>query len=129
MGDLLTRETDPNASTRIYLVPRDPTLLGGTSGGTNTLYAEYNFENGFTYHHANAYEDTDGSVVVECVVYDQKPDLDMRNVASRIELNTVCGKSRLMRYTMQAPRVAGETPGRGSPVLLPGSPAPCEMPV
>lgn len=126
---VIGRESDPDATTRIYLVPRDPSLLGGVQGGTNTLFAEYHFENGFTYHHVNAYEDADDNIVLDCVVYGQKPDLDMRNTTSRIELNTICGKGRLMRYKLPTPRSAGEVPGRGSPELLPGSPDSCEMPI
>jgi len=130
VDDLLHGDPDPAKTTQIYLIPRDPVLLGGQPGvRTSEVYAQYSFPNGFCYHHATAWEDVDGSVVLNSAVYRQKPDLDMRSVASRVAVNSVCGKGKLLQYRMPLPTRAGRQDGLREAVVLSGSPDSCEMPV
>eukprot|EP00928_Gymnodinium_smaydae_P005327 TRINITY_DN11818_c0_g1_i2.p1 TRINITY_DN11818_c0_g1~~TRINITY_DN11818_c0_g1_i2.p1 ORF type:complete len:537 (-),score=48.20 TRINITY_DN11818_c0_g1_i2:141-1517(-) len=130
VDELIDGESDENATTFIYVLPRDPSLLGGESGKVNKLFARYRFAKGFSYHHASAWEDAAGDIILDSVVYGQKPDLDVRSVSSRLSLNTTCGKGKLMRYRMPMPKFSGDfSDVKYVPTLLPGSPDSCEMPI
>jgi len=129
IDDMITGEPNPKASTRIYVLPRDPTIFGGVRGEINELFAEYRFDNGYTYHHANACEDSEGNLEIDSIVYGMKTDLDLANIQGRLDVVEKCGASKLMRYKLQRPTGAGKIGDKGSPQILPGSPDCCEMPI
>lgn len=136
VDDWMQADLDEKSVTLAYLLPRRqetiaarPQKPGAKEKGPRV--ATVALERGFTYHHANAFEEG-GDVVVDSVVYQHKPPLDMMDTSegsNALSAISASGPGRLMRYRIPAPSSAGMQ--AGPPVraeVLPG-PESCEMPI
>jgi all-trans-8'-apo-beta-carotenal 15,15'-oxygenase len=122
MESWLNWDDSPKAKTRIFVLERS---LGGAVGSSatapvsNKCYTEYSTEKNFIYHFVNAYE-VDGFIVVDAVVYDSMPSLDMRATGQDGRIGIV------RRFRWPCPEatfdsVEGESPeGEGKPGIKRG---------
>eukprot|EP01062_Namystynia_karyoxenos_P016688 TRINITY_DN16117_c0_g1_i1.p1 TRINITY_DN16117_c0_g1~~TRINITY_DN16117_c0_g1_i1.p1 ORF type:complete len:560 (+),score=123.51 TRINITY_DN16117_c0_g1_i1:74-1681(+) len=135
VDDFLKGENSQKARTRVIVLPREPGRWGCAGGTISSLQADYEVPQGFSYHHAGAWEDPEnGDILLDTVEYRQKPPLDMRNTAigsNAMSYASPQGGGLLKRMRLPAPAAPGQqTPQRRvERLVIPGSPLSCEMPV
>ena len=136
LDEWLGDDTSATAKTHIYLFPRHksstkPGSIKNTTEKNRKCFCLYKIPPSFSHHHVQAFEDSNGNIVLDRIAYVTRPPLLMESIQEQSSLGNAAGPGQLQRITLKEPIEWGTQRGEDTNTIeiLSCSPISCEMAV